>query len=73
MIREVPPNSTVVGIPAKAASKKEGKQEEKVDLNHHVLPDPDAKALQCLLGKVMELENEISKLKKGSLSYTDKT
>lgn len=72
VIREVPPNSTVVGIPAKAASKEAKKTGEKVDLNHHLLPDPDAKALQCLLGKIIELEKEISRLKKGSLSYTDK-
>lgn len=67
VIREVPPNSIVVGIPGKVVFKGEKKSEDKVDLNHHVLPDPQTKAIKCLVGKILEMEKEISKLKKDSL------
>lgn len=67
VINEVPPNSTVVGIPGKVVFKGEQKEEDKVDLNHHVLPDPQAKALKCLVGKILDMEKEIAKLKKDSL------
>ena len=67
VINEVPPNSTVVGIPGKVMFKGEKKAEDKVDLNHHVLPDPQAKAFKCLVGKILEMEKEIAKLKKDSL------
>lgn len=74
VINEVPPNSTVVGIPAKSAQKKK-EAGEAVDLDHHKLPDPNAKSFQCLLGKIMEMEKELAKMKKDSVETypTDKT
>jgi serine O-acetyltransferase len=75
VIHEVPPNSTVVGIPARAVRKEKREEEMTVDLNHDKLPDPNAKSLQCLLGKIMEMEKVIEKLKKDSLEFdhTDKS
>jgi len=75
VIHEVPPNSTVVGIPARAVQKEKREEEMTVDLSHDKLPDPNAKSLQCLLGKIMEMEKTIGKLKKDSLEYdhTDKS
>lgn len=54
VLKEVPPNSTVVGIPGKVVIQDGVKI--KRDLNHSDLPDPIA-------DRFKELENEIKKLK----------
>lgn len=54
VLREVPPNSTVVGIPGRI--KVQNGQKVDKDLNHANLPDPMAERLK-------ELEDEMSKLK----------
>ncbi|MFB5663048.1 serine O-acetyltransferase [Alteribacillus sp. HJP-4] len=56
VLKEVPPDSTVVGIPAKVVVR-EGVKVERGDLDHHLLPDPVA-------DKFKEMETEIEKLKK---------
>ncbi len=63
VIREVPPNSTVVGVPGRVASKG-GPKEQVGDLDHDRLPDPVAKALQALGRKVTHLEKEITALRR---------
>ena len=55
MLKEVPPNSTVVGIPGKVVSQ-DGVRMNK-DLNHTDLPDPIA-------DRIIELEKN-EKLKAG--------
>ena len=47
VIRDVPPNSTVVGIPGRVA-KREGRPIPGVSLDHTNLPDPIANALERL-------------------------
>jgi serine O-acetyltransferase len=54
VLRDVPPHSTVVGIPGKVAVQNGVKVNK--DLNHANLPDPVADRLK-------ELQNEINKLK----------
>ncbi|ARK28492.1 serine O-acetyltransferase [Halalkalibacter krulwichiae] len=54
VLKEVPPNSTVVGIPGKIVVQDGVKVEH--GLNHHILPDPIA-------DKLKELEEEIKALK----------
>jgi serine O-acetyltransferase len=63
VIRSVPPNSTVVGVPAKVVFQK-GRQRdvEKVDLDHHLLPDPAQAAINELLQRIEVLEEEVKKL-----------
>lgn len=64
VVRSVPPDSTVVGIPAKVVFPKEPRlHKEKVDLDHHLLPDPAAAALKELLERVETLEDELKRLK----------
>lgn len=63
VIRDVPPNSTVVGIPGKVV-KREGVKPTKVDLEHGKLPDPVMEALKQMLDVIHDLEIEVKTLKK---------
>mgnify|MGYP001182379625 CR=1 FL=1 len=63
VVKEVPENATVVGIPGKivvAGDKKEKK--EKADLEHGQLPDPQAKAIECLFEQIRSLEDQVKSL-----------
>jgi serine O-acetyltransferase len=61
VIKDVPANRTVVGIPAKVVqSQKKGELSPYgVDLNHHLIPDPVAGAINCLLDRIRLLEQQI--------------
>jgi len=69
VLKDVPPGSTVVGIPGKAVVKEKIDFSEadftKVDLNHHLLPDPVADMMRSLQKKIEELEARISNLEGG--------
>jgi serine O-acetyltransferase len=58
VIRDVPPNSTVVGVPGRVA-KKEGRKIPGINLNHTSLPDPLANALERLQDEIDKIEIEI--------------
>lgn len=59
VIRDVPPHSTVVGIPGRVIFR-EGV--EAVDLDHTNLPDPQAAATESLWRSVRELEDRLARL-----------
>jgi len=61
VVKEVPPNSTVVGIPGRIVMATE-KPSERVDLEHGKLPDPEAKAISCLFDQIRELERKYAAL-----------
>jgi serine O-acetyltransferase len=61
VVKEVPANSTVVGIPGKIVMSTE-RTSERVDLEHGNLPDPEAKAISCLFDKIRELEKKFAAL-----------
>ncbi len=61
VVKEVPPNSTVVGIPGRVVMATE-KPTERMDLEHGKLPDPEAKAIACLFDQIRELERKHSLL-----------
>ncbi len=64
VVRDVPPNSVVVGIPGKVISR-DGKQvREAVDLEHADLPDPLARAIEQMLDRIHALELEVETLRK---------
>lgn len=64
VVKAVPPNSTVVGIPGKIVVSDEQKPKvEKADLEHGQLPDPQAKAIECLFEQIRQLEDEVAALK----------
>ncbi|MFQ5787868.1 MAG: serine O-acetyltransferase EpsC [Thermodesulfobacteriota bacterium] len=66
VINDVPPNSTVVGIPGKIIPKEEFPVYQGLD--HNKLPDPEEKVLQSLIEHINKLEKRTkaleSKLKK---------
>jgi serine O-acetyltransferase len=57
VVKEVPPNSTVVGIPGRVVMGTE-KPADKIDLEHGKFPDPEAKAISCLFDQIRELERK---------------
>jgi serine O-acetyltransferase len=61
VVKEVPPNSTVVGIPGRIVIK-EGQKVDEVDLDHQVMPDPVAQAFKCLMEHVNILHKRINNL-----------
>ncbi|WP_197090930.1 serine O-acetyltransferase EpsC [Bacillus sp. FJAT-27231] len=63
VLRDVPPNSTVVGIPGKIVIR-DGKKVQK-DLNHHDLPDPIADRLSSMEREITRLQQELQEAKKG--------
>lgn len=63
VIKEVPPDSTVVGVPGRVAAKG-GEKSHLGDLDHDRLPDPVAKALHALHRKIAHLEREIDDLRR---------
>jgi len=63
VVRDVPPNSTVVGIPGKIV-KREGIKPTRVDLEHGQLPDPVMESFKQMLDIIHDLELEVKTLKK---------
>lgn len=63
VLREVPPYSTVVGVPGRVVrSEKTQSQPMSVDLEHANLPDPESEALRCVMRRLQELELRLEKL-----------
>lgn len=66
VIKDVPSNSTVVGIPARIVVHEGRKISERDPLNHNLLPDPEADIIKLLVNKIKELEDAIKVLSKDS-------
>ncbi|BBB91328.1 MAG TPA: serine O-acetyltransferase [Methylomusa anaerophila] len=69
VLREVPPNSTVVGIPGKIVwhdGKKVNRYEDAdaIDLEHDDLPDPMAEMMLCMQRNIARLEGRVAQLEK---------
>jgi serine O-acetyltransferase len=64
VVKEVPSNSVVVGVPGRVTYRDGKKVEQAVDLNMTDLPDPVARAIQCLVDRVGALERELHELRK---------
>jgi len=62
VLKDVPPNSTVVGVPGRVVAYR-----EPTGGSVHRLPDPDAEMMSCLQRKILELEDRIQKLESGEL------
>ena len=61
VLREIPDDSTAVGIPAKVV-RKSGRKPDDLDQIH--IPDPVAKELCTMTRKIAELEEKLAKLEK---------
>ncbi len=68
VIKDVPPNSTVVGNPGRTVVQ-DGQRVEaprrEPDIEHTRLPDPVAEAMACLVRRLTELEREVADLRAG--------
>ncbi len=63
VVSEVPPDSVVVGIPGKVTFRNGKRVVREIDLEQHELPDPVAKAIECMLERIHHLEHELTALK----------
>jgi serine O-acetyltransferase len=63
VIKDVPAYCTVVGIPGKVVQPKSSRKSDPhgIDLDHHLIPDPVGRAVQCLLDRIETLEDELVK------------
>lgn len=64
VVEDVPPNTTVVGIPGKVVYGKRSENGALVNLEHGNLPDPTSEAIRCLLDMIHDLQREVRDLKK---------
>jgi len=63
VVKEVPDNATVVGVPGRVVYAGEAAERQgRVDLEHGRLPDPEAKAIACLFDQVRVLEKRVKEL-----------
>jgi serine O-acetyltransferase len=60
VVKEVPPNATVVGIPGRVVIS--GDKPTGMDLEHNKLPDPVAKAVNCMMDQISRLEEQLKGL-----------
>ncbi|MFD2131108.1 serine O-acetyltransferase [Pseudogracilibacillus auburnensis] len=63
VLKDVPDNSTVVGIPGRIVKQNGKKVSQKLD--HHILPDPIADRINKLQAEIETLNEEVTKLKEG--------
>src|SRR5437879_6388717 len=63
VVRDVPPNSVVVGVPGKVTYR-DGQRVGGIDLDQVDLPDPVAKAIEQLMERIRNLEAEVEILRK---------
>ena len=64
VVKEVPPNSLVVGVPGQVIYRDGKRVSQAVDLEMTDMPDPAQKAIRCVLERLTELEKEVETLKK---------
>ena len=64
VVKDVPPNRTVVGIPAKVVLRNEEANSDNIygiNLDHHLIPDPVGRAIACLMERIEVLEGQLRK------------
>ncbi|MBP7331781.1 MAG: Serine acetyltransferase [Firmicutes bacterium ADurb.Bin373] len=69
VLKAVPSDSTVVGVPGKVVArngrKVEPQEDYEIDLRHDLLPDPVAEMILCLQKKIDRLEKRIVQMERG--------
>jgi serine O-acetyltransferase len=63
VVREVPPNSVVVGVPGRVTYRDGQRVAGEIDLNQTDLPDPVNKAIEQLVDRIRALESEVETLR----------
>jgi serine O-acetyltransferase len=64
VVREVPPNSVVVGVPGRVTYRDGQRVAGGIDLDQTDLPDPVSKAIEQLVDRIRTLEGEVETLRK---------
>jgi len=65
VVKDVPPDCSVVGIPGKVVKGERDKACDTshihgIDLDHHLIPDPVGKAMVCMLERIAHLEKQLN-------------
>lgn len=68
VIDDVPPNSTVVGIPGRVVVRA-GERVEAIDLHHEDLPDPVVEMFRCLTRRIDKLERRVIDARDGQTGH----
>ena len=63
VVREVPANSVVVGVPGRVTYRDGQRVTGEIDLNQVDLPDPLARAVEHLMDRIQSLEQELEALR----------
>ncbi|MBY8993623.1 MAG: serine O-acetyltransferase [Candidatus Heimdallarchaeota archaeon] len=61
VIKDVPPNSVVVGVPGRVVQREADEKPMKVDLTHGQLPDPIIQYLEQMEERIKQLEKKTAK------------
>ncbi len=64
VLKPVPPNCTVVGVPGRVVAMAGQPLEAVDDLRHDLLPDPVAEMYQCMRKNIEELERRVQELER---------
>ena len=64
VVREVPTNSVVVGVPGRVTYRDGQRVAGEIDLDQTDLPDPVSKAIEQLVERIRSLESELETLRK---------
>lgn len=71
VVNEVPPNSVVVGVPGRITHRNGAKIVRDIDLEQHDLPDPVARAIECILDRMHQLERQVTILGERTSGHID--
>jgi serine O-acetyltransferase len=63
VVRDVPPNAVVVGVPGRVTSK-DGQRVGGIDMNMTDLPDPVSRAIEQLVEQISRLEADLDSVRK---------
>jgi serine O-acetyltransferase len=64
VVKDVPPNSVVVGVPGRVISRDGKRVAAEIDLEHADLPDPLARAMEQVLDRIHALEQELEAVRR---------
>lgn len=66
VVKSIPSNTTVVGVPARIVAEADKKVTPLDVLEHDALPDPEAEVIKILVDRIHRLEERVNKLKEAS-------
>lgn len=66
VVKNVPDECTVVGIPARVVAAAAQNRDDGILLDYNRLPDPVARSLHCLMQRIESLEAELQAMKQGT-------